>query len=229
MARVGKSTLTAVQEILLGSKDLDDADHKPFSEWDLTVAVWSRDKNRFGCRGYEDQYPDHKRVMMEIMGTTKKDNPLRRGWMRKVRPNFYELTDLGRGEAQKLGAATTSGPISRRSAQPIYDAVEPYFSHGVFRRYCRDPEEPKTWLGAASFLGITRNDAQHFDDRLRAAKSAIVAGQEWLGEVGGAQMNRGVTGGGVAITTADLNKLRSLVAVIEERFAIQIAAIRRTK
>ena len=71
----------AAEEILLGADDLDRAGMREFSEWDLTVATWKRNPNRFGCRGYEDRYPDHKRVMMEIMGTTKKDNPLRRGWL----------------------------------------------------------------------------------------------------------------------------------------------------
>jgi hypothetical protein len=225
---MAKPTITAAQAVLLGAKDLNDGGRQPFSEWDLTVAVWQRDPNRFGCRGYEDQYPDHKRVMMEIMGGTK-DNPLRRGWMRKVRPNFYELTDLGRADAEKLTASSTPGSASHRSAQPIYDAIEPYFSHSVFRRFCRDESEPRTWLGAASFLGITRNDALHFEDRLRALKAAIAAGLDWLAETGEAQMNRGVTAGGVAITAADLRKLQSLVTTIEERFAIQIAAIRKTR
>ena len=55
-----------------------------------------------GCRGYEELYPDHKRVMMEIMGTTKKENPIRKGWLQKVRPNTYRLTDLGKTEVDRL-------------------------------------------------------------------------------------------------------------------------------
>src|SRR5580704_9016295 len=160
--------MTAAQEILLGARDLDGAEKSEFSEWDLTVAVWKRNRNRFGCRGYEADYPDHKRVMMEIMGGTK-DNPLRKGWIKRVRPNFYALTDLGKGEADRLSASgESSGGQHHRSPQPIFDAVAPYFNHSIFRKFCASPEEPKMWLGAASFLGITRNEALHFEDRLRS-------------------------------------------------------------
>ena len=98
--KVGHS-LTAAQEILLAAAELAREGKSAFSEWDLTVATWGRNKNRFGCRGYEDDYPDHKRVMMEIMGKSKKDNPIRRGWIERSRPNFYSLTALG----QEIGRA----------------------------------------------------------------------------------------------------------------------------
>src|SRR5580704_12263538 len=102
MAHKANDKLTAAQEILFGAYDLDRGGAKEFSEWDLTVATWKRNPNRFGSRGYEDRYPDHKRVMMEIMGTTKKDNPLRRGWFERTRSNHYRMTDIGRSEADRF-------------------------------------------------------------------------------------------------------------------------------
>jgi hypothetical protein len=87
LSRRASDRLTAAQEILLGASDLDQAGRKEFTEWDLTVATWKRNPNRFGCRGYEEKFPAHKRVMMEIMGN-KKDNPVRLGRMTKTRPNY---------------------------------------------------------------------------------------------------------------------------------------------
>ena len=77
---------TAVQMILMAADDLMAQGASEFSEWDLTVASWSRDRVRFGLRGYQQTHPDHKRVMMEIMGK-KPQNPLHMGLMQKVRPN----------------------------------------------------------------------------------------------------------------------------------------------
>lgn len=221
--------LTAAQEILLGADDLDRSGIKEFSEWDLTVATWKRNPNRFGCRGYEDHYPDHKRVMMEIMGTTKKDNPLRRGWLERTRSNHYRMTDIGRSEAERFNETKMTREKSHRSPQPIYDAVAPLYRNAVFRKYCSDSEEPRMWLGAASFLGLTSNDPQHVDDRRKATRTAIENAISWLKETRAASFRRGVSGGEEAISLESLLKLREFLGEIEKRFANQIEAIKRAK
>ena len=221
------STLTAAQEILLAAEALHQKQGE-FSEWDLTVAVWERNKNRFGCRGHE-QYPDHKRVMMEIMGQTKKDNPIRRGWLKKTRPNCYRLTPLGDAEALALAARTSTISPVARSSQSLYDSVYPYLAHRAFREFSKNPGEPKTWLQAASFLGITKNDRVHFEDRLRAVQGAIDLATEWFELHDEPVMRRGVTGGGVAVTKDDIDRLARFVQVLLERFDLQVQAIRRIK
>ena len=172
MKKTNPKTLTAAQEILLAAASLDAEDKTTFTEWDLTVATWQRNENRFGCRGYEAQYPDHKRVMMEIMGTTKKENPIRRGWLLKVRQNTYALTDLGRSEAERLTYSRLPGTSFPRSPQPIYDSVVPYYKSAVFRKHSKDKNEPRMWVGAASFLQLTSMDPQHVRDRLAATRNA---------------------------------------------------------
>jgi hypothetical protein len=92
---------TAAQVILLAADDLMAQGGSEFSEWDLTIAAWNRDRNRFGLRGYAQNHPDHKRVMMEIMGR-KPQNPILLGLMDKIRPNVYRLTPLGRAEAARM-------------------------------------------------------------------------------------------------------------------------------
>lgn len=217
--------LTAAQEILFGAAALDDQGIAEFSEWDLTVATWKRNPNRFGCRGYEDQYPDHKRVMMEIMGTTKKENPIRRGWLEKVRQNTYCLTDLGRTEAQRLSQRGKTGSASHRSPQAVYDAVVPLYKNSVFRKHSKDKEEPRMWLGAASFLQLTSSDPQHLRDRLTATKSAIDNAVTWMDENKTDVIRRGVSGSGEAISRENLRQLQDFYATIIDRFANQIEAI----
>ena len=227
MPRKPSERRTAAQEILLGAADLDEAGMREFTEWDLTVATWKRDPNRFGCRGYEDKYPDHKRVMMEIMGN-KKDNPVRLGRIVKPHPNHYRLTDLGRSEADRMNNMKHKNLRSRRSPQPIYNAVSPFYQSAVFRKFCKDPEEPRMWLGAASFFGLKRTDARHLEDQLKTAHSSIENALEWLDEMGIDSFRSGTSGGQEAISRDSLNRLKEFIGVLEKRFANQIGAIRRT-
>lgn len=228
MARGATTSLTAAQEILFGAHDLDKAGRSEFSEWDLTVATWRRNPNRFGCRGYEAQYPDHKRVMMEIMGTTKKDNPIRRGWIEKIRPNTYRLTKLGLTEAERLGQTRSGDQQSTRSPQAVYDAVSPLYRNSVFRKHSRDPEEPRMWLGAASFLQLTKSGPQHLEDRLRATDTAIQNAIDWLDENGADHIQRGVSGGSEGISRNSLVQLKAFYETILDRFSSQIEAVRKS-
>jgi hypothetical protein len=114
--------LTAAQIILLAGEDLTNGGVSEFSEWELTVAAWKRDPDRFGLRGFKESYPDHKRVMMEIMGQ-KPHNPLQLKLMEKVRPNTYKLTPFGMEEAVRLRTAAPGDlrPVSTRAprTQPV--------------------------------------------------------------------------------------------------------------
>lgn len=221
-------TITAAQSILLAAQDLSAAGRGEFTEWDLTIAAWNRDPNRFGLRGYEQDHPDHKRVMMEIMGQTKKDNPIRRGWMEKAGTNRYRITPLGVAEAERLtGRVGTTSTAKMRSPQAVYDAVEPYMSHPVFVSYSRDPEEPRTWLGASAFLSLSENTAVHLMDRLRRIQDAAAQALDWMSEEGQDTLQRGPVGGGRTFRRSDLEKLSQFVKVLEDRFAVQMSAIRK--
>jgi hypothetical protein len=220
--------LTAAQEILFAAHDLDAGGKSEFTEWDLTVATWKRNPNRFGCRGYEGDYPDHKRVMMEIMGN-KKDNPVRVGTIEKTRPNCYRLSNLGRTQVERLRQQRGDGQQSVRSPQSIYDAIAPYYQNSVFRKHSRDPEEPRMWLGAASFLQLANSEPRHLEDRLRATESAIDNAIAWVEENDVGQINRGVSAGGEAISKDDLVRLKAFFKLLQERFAHQLEAIRRPR
>ena len=225
-----ETTFTAAQEVLLAAAELAAQGKGEFTEWDLTVATWQRNIHRFGCRGYESQYPDHKRVMMEIMaGEKKKDNPLRRGWMEKTKKNHYRTTPLGQAEAERLTELKGEIKKTAKSAQYIYDAVIPYIESRTYRSHCEDPEEPRTWLGASSFFGLARNDPDHLNDRIRAATNAVETAQSWLKETSQNHFRQGVTGGGITIHREDLDRLEKLIDILQKRFKDQLSAIRDKK
>lgn len=229
MAKAGPTSVTAAQAILLGASDLSAEGQGEFSEWDLTVATWKRNPNRFGCRGYESQYPDHKRVMMEIMGTTKKENPIRKGWFEKVRPNTYRLTNIGITEADRLKRDVSSDRKSVRSPQAIYDAVAPLYKNSAFRKHSRDADEPRMWLGAASFFQLTSGEPQHLEDRLRATEATIANALEWMDENQANQIQRGVSGGSELISKDSLLKLKDFYETLLQRFSNQIEAVKKAK
>jgi hypothetical protein len=226
---VKADSITAAQAILLAGAALAANGKREFTEWDLTISAWQRDKNRFGLRGYEDQHPDHKRVMTEIMGQTKKDNPLRRGWFEKTGTNRYSITPLGISEAERLDARSSQKGVTIRSPQKIYDTIEPYVFHKVFLDYVRDPNEPRTWLGAAAFLSLSQNTATVLNTRLRTVESAVTQALGWMDEENQDTLIRGPIGGSRTVRRVDVEKLREFIGLLQRRFAAQIASIQKKK
>lgn len=218
---------TAAQEILLAAADLANDGKREFTEWELTVAAWRRDNNRFGLRGFEAEHPDHKRVMMEIMGQTKKDNPVRRRFIEKSKPNYYRLTDLGTAEVAAIQSGPKVVPASSRSPGPIYVAIEPFVDSPPFRAWLKDSAEPRNWLGAAAFLGLSRNTANELNDRLRAIETAVCRAVEWCEQAERPSITRGVHGGSRPIPLAEIENVKVFLDVIRSRFARQIDAIRQ--
>lgn len=218
---------TAAQEILLAASDLANGGKKEFTEWELSVAAWQRDNNRFGLRGFESDHPDHKRVMAEIMGQTKKDNPVRRRFVERTKTNYYRLTDLGAAEVAAIQRGPESEVSSSRSPGPTYVAIEPFVESPPFRAWLKDKDEPRSWLGAAAFLGLSRNTANELNDRMRAVETAARRAAEWCVQAGRSDVTRGVHGGSRPIPLAEIEQLQAFLDVLRSRFARQIEAIRR--
>jgi hypothetical protein len=211
----------------MAAADLANAGQKDFTEWELTVAAWRRDNNRFGLRGFESKHPDHKRVMMEIMGQSKKDNPVRRRFLEKTKPNYYRLTDLGAAEVAAIQQRPESDATSTRSPGPIYVAIEPFVESPPFRAWLKDKDEPRSWLGAAAFLGLSRNTANELNDRMRAVETAVRRAREWCAQAGRADITRGVHGGSRPIPLSEVEHLQQFLDVLRVRFSRQIEAIRQ--
>lgn len=146
--------LTAAQVILLAGDDLMANGAREFTEWDLTVSSWTRDRTRFGLRGYDQKHPDHKRVMMEIMGH-KPQNPMTLNFMEKVRPNTYRLTPLGRAEAARLrSGGAARAPLAPSLQSDLYRTTSMILTHPIFNAWKNDPDQPRKWADATTFLSL---------------------------------------------------------------------------
>jgi hypothetical protein len=147
--------------------------------------------------------------------------------MEKAGTNRYRVTALGLAEADRLSAKVGADTTASKSPANVYNTVEPYAFHRVFLDYCRDQQEPRTWLGASAFLSLTTNSALALDDRLRAVTGAIGQALRWMDETTADTLRSGPVGGRRTIRRSDLEKLAEFVRVIQERFAAQMSAIRR--
>ena len=151
-----------------------------FTEWDLTLASWNRDRNRFGLRGHAQTHPDHKRVMMEIMGR-KPHNPIFLGLMEKIRPNTYRLTPLGRAEAARLRGGSEKGTRHKPAVLDHYDHMKELLAQKAFTRWRDDPDEPRRWADVLEFLGAdaaSDDAAEHF----RRIQKTVRAAMEWCNQ-----------------------------------------------
>ena len=224
--------LTASETVLLAAADLTAAGNQEFSEWDLTVAAWTLDRLRFGLRGYAQSHPDHKRVMMEIMGK-KASSPVQQKYLEKTRPNFYRLTPLGKAIAAGLRSATPHTPAAPAAGKPaakvpttvvrspvmeLYEKAAHYVSKPEFRRWQDNPEEPRDWAGAAKFLGLNGNDARvNPIERLEEVRTAIQAALDWCNAQDTVYLTRGASAGS-PIHVSDLANVLDFLTALTYRF-----------
>ena len=165
--------------------------------------------------------------MLEIMSRKKADNPIRQGWVERIRNNYYRTTPSGLVAAEMLDSRPRLVSPTQRSPQSIYDSVARYVFHPVFRKYLLDPSEPKTWLEAQEFLGLSRDEDLELEDRVGAIKNPAEQAVEWMGSAQTQVMRSGSTAGGKIIHRLQLKKLLGFIDTLESRFNEQMEVTRR--
>jgi len=90
--------------------------------------------------------------------------------------------------------------------------------------HLQSENEPKTWLGAAAFLSLSKNDAEQLNLRLRIIRTAIAEALAWMDETGQEALRRGDAGS--PISRERLSRLRAFLDMLDERFRQQMEAIR---
>lgn len=215
--------LTAAEEILLAAANLTKNTTNEFNEWDLTVKTWELNKQRWGLKGYEDSYPNHKRVMNEVMakGTQK---TVGRGWLERTRPNHYRLTYLGLATASSMSGVK---PTSEAKNMNVYEALRPYIFSTIFKSYCKDPNEPKTWLGVTAFLKLTDHSPDTLEKSLKYLTTSIDAALVFIDQTNSKVLRRDDAAS--PISKEQLLKLKEFLSVLDQRFKLQFEAIRGKK
>lgn len=91
---VATAPLTAYEIMVIAAAELTNGTQAEFTEWELTVASWRASQDRFGMRGFETVYPDHKRVSIELC-KSRMGGAVFWKCIEKIRPNVYRLTPKG--------------------------------------------------------------------------------------------------------------------------------------
>lgn len=65
----------------------------------LVVEAWRLDRARFGLPGHEQCYPHSNRVIVELVRTR---SVCAKGWLRRLSPKLYCLTESGSALAAEL-------------------------------------------------------------------------------------------------------------------------------
>jgi hypothetical protein len=233
-AHVEQPKYTAVQTILLAAEDLTKDGLLEFSEWQLTVAAWHRDPLKFGLRGFHDKHPDHKRVMMEIMGQ-KPNSPVFKKLLEKTRPNTYRLTPLGKTTATRLRSGGDPDPkksIGRSkpvTVRELYDLVAGYLNRPEFLRWKDEPSEPREWTGAANFFGIQKGMDINPADRLEEIRDAVKAARDWCKDQEAVYLTRGSSQGGTPIHVSELSMMEDFLQALIYRFETHLKANAKPK
>src|SRR5262245_43849117 len=99
---MGREDLSIIDRILLAASEIQ-RERSSFAAEDLVVAAWVRFPEAFGLQGYSEKYPDSNRILSKIMG---KESTLRKkGYLEKVGPKRYRLTETGRLRVAELNPA----------------------------------------------------------------------------------------------------------------------------
>jgi len=210
--------LTAAQVILLAGDDLMANGAREFTEWELTVSSWTRDRTRFGLRGFDQKYPDHKRVMMEIMGH-KPQNPITLGFMEKMRPNVYRLTPLGRAEAARLrSGGSARAPLAASLQSDLYGTTATLLNHPVFNSWKNDPDQPRRWADAVTFLSLGGDPQSDPVTNLTTLRQAACAARDWCMKHDVVYLTPQVRSASEPIHTSEISAIVDFLKAIEYRF-----------
>lgn len=214
------SPLSTKDEVVLAALRLRDAGKADFTEWELTVACWKLNPQHWGLPGFRELYPDHKRVMNELMDKGK-NRAMTRGLIERVKTNVYRLTEAGIVYARSLEGGTDG---TERADYNLYDSLKTYLEQSAFRQYVSDHSRPKIWLYVAGFYGLSASmDAQQASSRVSQFETLLAAGKAMIEKKGPTSIRR--VSSGPFISKEDLELLSDFHEEMKSRFSAQFATL----
>lgn len=216
--------LTVADRLLIAALDLGGSERSSFTAEDLVVAAWQHFPDSFGLRGILDDdgiplHPDSNRVFAEIMGS----KPLRKnGLLDKVGDKRYQLTEAGLRRAYVLSGKEHED-VSRRSlSRPLQDALRRLATSRAREKQVDSRLDAITFHDAASFWGITpRSSANSLEARLAETETVLTEAAIYAGQ---ATVD---LGSGREVSSNGISGLVGLHQYLQERFASELAAIRK--
>src|SRR5262249_50682620 len=131
------------EQVLIAAVENTKGDcQRTFAMEDLVVWAWKSDKQAWGLRNYEEDYPDSDKLQKE-MGSRGGDQKglVDLGFFERVGRRVYRLPPAGLAAAAAFGPADA---ISQRKAdRELEEAVRRIIAHPVFQDWAVNPVRPK--------------------------------------------------------------------------------------
>ena len=154
--------LTAAEKVLLSAFELSESKNQ-FTAEDLIVKCWEKFKSDFSLQGYEN-FPNSNAVLTHLM---KAEGPLlKRGWIDKIGPKIYSLSDTGAIYCQNLTSSDTlnSNNIKENNSSKINISrdvklnIKSFISNRVAQQVLKNDDYKKLHFNSAcSFWKVHQN------------------------------------------------------------------------
>jgi len=122
-----------------------------FDEWSLTVKAWEIYPEHYGLRGYEEKYPDHKKVCNIYQ---KPGGPKAKGYIKKVDKNYYIKLPGATLRSQEISSKETGESPLLMAPEAMRRLVKVKKSR-AYIAYLKNGSIPNDWNAAASFLEVS--------------------------------------------------------------------------
>jgi len=185
----------------------------------LLVEAWSRNPQAWGLRGFETRYPDSERLHRELDSRGRGQNGLvGQGLLEKIRARVYRLTPQGMQLAAEDANHADNG-VRERVDRRLEAEVARLISSNAFRKWLRDPAEPRSFREAGQFWRVSPGTPPRvIEERLAAVTSVLSTARGVLARAGSDAALAG-RGGGLLFTVQDLTRCEEFQAVLIERFS----------
>lgn len=203
-----RDKLTAHEEVLIAAASFDG----DFTKWELAVACWKMNPQRFGMKGFETQHPDMNRVMMEIVGN-KPSSPVYTGLLESPAPCTFRVTEAGHRAAHVIrqAAALVNGAANiDDTGRELYRELLKWIRNAAFIVWKANPSEPSRFEATCDFGQ---------PGAVPTVRAIIASARDWcrsrgveilVDPVGSAKRP--------AISSADLSDLDDFLTALEYRF-----------
>jgi len=220
--------LNIQEKLLIAAAALEAQGRSRFSAEDLVVTAWRKYPDAFGLAGYTDDaglplYPNSNRVYAEIMGS----KPLRKnGWLRKVGSKMYQLTEAGRAQARNVATRVKDSvdtPVEKWTlGREQVEFVRRLFESRAAKKVRAGELDAVSFFDAAAFWGISAaSNANDLRVRFADIEAVLSKAERSLASREIVQVRHG----SVQFAMADLKGLKETHALLQDRFAPELAVI----
>lgn len=212
-------SLTLAEKVLLGAVECTNgSDTATFTAEALAVQAWKMDRNAFGLRGFENEYPDSNKIFKSI---DSKGGLVAKALIAKVGDRTFRVTPAGFAKAAALRPAEDD---LRKPDRGLAAEVNKIISHPVFREWLTDPQKPNKFYAAGHFWGIAPGTpSKVIRDRLKHIEVTLTTALEYL-DRNGTETFWGEREQVIA-ERRDVERGLQFNAVLKERFKDELALL----